>query len=118
MGSWTTPPGEAAAHTDRRPHADRTVLLDPNAGGQHVCESPDKPLKKRQGLLILSYLERKDYDYLHALPRLVAVPVANVVNPSSNPVSFAVEATSAHRPRSIAVLRRRTEVSVRYAVIQ
>ena len=90
-----TPPGEVAAHKDPPLHVGRTVLWDPNAGGQHVFGSPDKLLKKRQGLLIPSYLERKGYGYLHVLPRLVAVPAANVVNPFSDPVSFASSVTSA-----------------------
>lgn len=39
-----------AGRRDRQRHAmsrGRTVLSDPNAGEQHVCESPDKPLMKR-----------------------------------------------------------------------
>jgi hypothetical protein len=84
---------------------DRMVWKDPNAGEQHVYGSPGKLLKKRQGLWIPWYLARKDYDYLHVLLRLVAVPVANVVNPFSDPVSFAVgirqrRAQNWSRPRS------------------
>ena len=80
--------GEKAVHKDRQ-HARwrRTVWWDPNAGGQHVCESPDKPLVKRQGLLIPWYLEDKDCDYLH-VPRLVAAPAANAASPSSSLGSF------------------------------
>jgi hypothetical protein len=80
---------------------DRTVLKDPNADEQHVFESPGKLLKKSQGLLIPWYLARKDYDYL-VLPRPVVVPVANVVNPFSDPVSFAVKIVSADCPELFA----------------
>lgn len=51
--------------------------------------NPGKLLMKRQGLLIPSYRARKDYDYLHVLPRPVVALVANAASPFSNPVSFA-----------------------------
>jgi hypothetical protein len=42
--------GEAAAH--KAPLGGQMVWKDPNAGEQHVFGSPDKLLKKRQGLSI------------------------------------------------------------------
>jgi len=49
------------------PSAGRKVLSGPSAGEQRVCENPDKLL---------------------LVPRLVGVPAANAVSPSSGPVSF------------------------------
>lgn len=72
--------GLTGGHRDLLSH-DRRVWLDPNAGAQHVSGSLDKLLKKRQGLLILSYHERKDFDYLH-VPRLAAVLAATFASPS------------------------------------
>jgi hypothetical protein len=92
----------------KAPSEYQTVLKDPNADEQHVFGSPDKLLKKRQGLWIPWYLERKDYDYLHVLLRLVFVPVANVVNLISNPVSFAIITMLAHCSRLVA--RRRVYI--------
>jgi hypothetical protein len=69
------------------------VSLDPSAGAQRGYASLGK-LIQRQGLLIPSYLEDKDCDYLH-VSRLVAALVANAVNPSSGLGSFATISVSA-----------------------
>lgn len=62
-----------AGRRDRQRHAmsrDRKVLSDPNAGEQHVCESPDKPLRGPS--------------------RQAVFPAASVGNPFSSLVSFAM----------------------------
>jgi hypothetical protein len=74
-------------------------------------------LEKRQGLLIPWSFEREDYDYLRVLLRPVAVPAASAVNPSSDLESFAV-AYSQPCTTFLCHEGYRTDVSVRYAVIQ